>query len=389
MATEQQNNNQSADNSTAAAEVIQPMPELGPNGNPISPPDGDDSPSVDADLVMSTFFDAVPKEPSENQNSNPASGQTKGSNDAGGQSQQGSLAPPQAAPAANGGEGSPDQSGPSSTQQTQGQQQDRGEGTGAQTPDQQPGSSDQQPSPQLSVEDRLALASVAALKEQNAQLLEQLRRQQEGGQQPQGQTGQGQQPQSTQPGAGQEQVQRLTVPDNIAAAVLGEDPVAAKQGMDLLITAVAHNAVQMAVARIAPMIDQKMGEVVSHLQAGTQVNQMEEQYFERFPHHKNELYRPLIQQVVDEKYKAFPGAKWDELMMDAVGSTVQAKLQSLGINPGTQLGPQQQQQQGSDGQNQTTEQKPNIRKGPAPMLDGSTRTGVPQDSADFIRNTFS
>jgi hypothetical protein len=227
------------------------------------------------------------------------------------------------------------------------------------------------------VEDRLALASVEGLREQNRQLLERLN--QQGQSQPQGQ---GTQPQTQQPGAGQEQVQRLVVPDQIAAAIMSDDPNAAKQGMDLLITAVAHNAVNMALAKVAPMIDAKMAEVVQYVQGGTQVNKMEEDFFKRFPHLNNELYRPVIQATVDEKFKAFPGARWDEVMMDAVGSTVNSKLQALGINPVAPNAPAGQEPNGQ------TQPKPNGRAKPAAQLDGSTRSSVPANQGSFIADTF-
>lgn len=373
----------SADNATAGAENFALAPELGPNGNPINPPDGEAPPTVEASFIMDTFFGEGTAEPSQN----PAGAQAQGSQPAGGQSQQGSLAPPAPAPAANGGEGSPEP-GPSPTQP--GQQQEGGEGAASQTPGQgQPTSPEPQPTPQLSVEDRLRLASANALVEQNRQLIERLRQleQQSGGPQPQ--AGSGQQPQPNQPGGAQEPPLRLVVPDELYSAVMDENPATSKQGLSLLITAVAQNAVEAAVKRITPIIDQRMQAVTQALQTGEQVQKQEQAYFDRFPAHNNPLFKPLIQEVVQAKYQQFPHAAWDEIMMDAVGATVNEKLKALGIDPSNATGGQQQP--APNGQTQTNGNgSGQPRPKPAPMLDGSTRAakGVPQDAGDFIRSTF-
>lgn len=386
MAEETPNNNQSApqaDNATAGTGVLALAPELGPNGLPIHPPSGEEGESVDANFLMDTFFGEGTAPPPENS----AEGQAKGPNSADGGTQEGSLAPPQSAPAANAGEGSP-QSGPSSEQQP-GQKQVGGEGAAAQTPGQgqaQPSPEPQPAAPQLSVEDRLRLASATALEEQNRQLIERLRAVEGGQQQPQGQ-GQ-QQPSGQQPAGGEEPALRLVVPDPLYDAVMSEDPATSKQAMSMLITAVAQNAVAHTLQRVVPLIDQRMAAVTQAIEGSKQVGDMEKAYFERFPVHNNELFRSLIQSVVAEKYKAFPHAKWDEVMMDAVGATVNERLAKLNIDPSTVSSnggaqPQgQQQQQGGNGSGQ--------RPKPAPMLDGSTRTGnkVPQDQGDFIRSTF-
>lgn len=379
------NNSQSADNSTAGAEVTALAPELGPNGIPINPPEGEAPPTVEHDFIMDTLFGDGNAEPP----ANSGEGQTKGSNSSDGQSQQGNLAPPAAAPAANGEEGSP-QSGSSSTQQQSGQQQGSGEGASTQTPAQgSPASAETQPPP-LSVEDRLRLASVDALSQQNQELLARLRAYEQGGQPPQ-QQGQGQQPQPNQPGGGQEPPLRLVVPDPLFDAMMSDDPATAKQGMSVLITAVAENAVQAAMKRVVPLIDQRMSAVTQALTQGEEVQKMEASYFERFPTHNNELFKPLIQQVVHDKYKTFPHAKWDEVMMDAVGATVNEKLKAIGIDPSNANGGQQQTGQNGQGQtNGNGNGQPPARQKPAPMLDGGTRSGggVPDNASDFITSTF-
>lgn len=377
MSDGQQNATQLADNATAGAEVLPMASELGPNGLPIHPPAGDEGDRVDHDMILDTFFGEG------QQNPNSEADQTKGPNASGSQTQT-VLAPGETALAANGDEGG-SQSGPSSTQQD-GQQQGTEGGGAAQTPGQQQSSSPEpQPSSGLSAEDRLRLASAEALAEQNRQLLDRLARL-EGGQQGSPQTGQ----QQGQPGgAGQQsgaqmEPVHLTVPDNLAAAIFADDPGTAKQAMDVLISAVATNAVSAALQRVVPIIDQRLGAVMQTVQAGEQVGKMEEAYYQAFPDHKNELYKPLIQATVDEKYKLFPHAQWDENMINAVGASVTAKLKALGISSTTSAAAQTEQ----NGQQQ--QQNGQQRQQPAPMLDGGTRagSGVPQDAGDFISSTF-
>jgi hypothetical protein len=330
----QPNATQSPDNATPTEQVIEPLGEFGPNGMPINPPQGEAPANVDNDLIMDTFFGDGGFEP------NSAAGQAQGSNAADGQSTVGSLAPPQPAPAANEGEGSP-QPGPSPTPQPSGEQAPSAGGGAPQTPGQPvPGSPEPPtPAPGLTAEDRLALASLDGLKRQNAELLEALRTAQGGQPQP----GQGTQPQPGQPGAAPaEQPLRLTVPDQLFQAIFDENPQTSKQGLDLLVTAVAHNAVTATLAKVQPMIDARLGEVLGSIESSKKVQSMEEAYYERFPAHKNELYRPLIQQITDEKYKAFPHAEWNDVMIDAVGSTVNAKLAALGINTSVPAGDENQ-----------------------------------------------
>lgn len=376
----EQDNSQTADNATATESVAPLAEELGPMG----PPAGDDSDEVESSLILDTFFGDGTAEVS-----NSGSGQGKGSNESDGQSQ-GSLAPPKAASAANG-EGDSPSPGSSSTQQTA-TTSNGGEGTAAQTPGQgqqpssEPGTS---PQTELSVEDRLRLANANALAEQNRQLIERLQRL-ENGQKPQDQ-GQGQTPTSSQPGA-DEQPLRLAVPDNLYNGIFSEDEATSKQSLNLLISAVAHNAMQAALAKVGPLVDQKLQGVTQTLEASKQQEGMEEAYFGRYPAHKNELFRPLIQSVVQEKYQQFPHAAWDETMMDAVGATVNAKLKALGVDPSAmasssasaagsdQNGQGQQQEKGKD----ASQPKPK----PAPMLDTSNRGGVPSDAGDFIAATF-
>lgn len=370
------NNSQSADNVTPADTVLPMAEELGPNGLPVHPPQGEEPEQVDNSFIMDTFFG----DGSAELKPNPASGQAQGSKEAGGQTETGKLAPQPSAPAANEGEGSP-QPGSSPTPQPSNEQVREGEGS-AQTPGQEGTPSPETPPPsQLSADDRLKLAQANALIETNRQLQERLAALESGKTQPQG--GQGTQPApSTQPGTEGEPPLRLVVPNELYDGIMSEDKQVSQQALSLLITGVAQNAVNAALAKVAPLVDQKLNEVTQSITATQKIGEMEEAYYSRFPSHKNPLLKQIIQATVEEKYKLIPNATWDEVMIDAVGQTVNQKLQGLGINPDAL--------NGSGGQEPQPQPKPRLQ--PAPMLDTTNRGGgdgkVHEDAGDFIRNTF-
>lgn len=368
-----------APSAPAAPEYSSLTPELGPNGLPINPPAGEEGAAVDNDLIMNTFFGDGQYDPPANKS---GSGQAKGSNEPDGVSQ-GSLASPEAAPAANGEDGSP-QPGPSSTPQP--------------TPEQAPAGAPPSPTPapgaqpaaeggapaEISLEDRLVLANARALQEQNAALLARVQALESGAQ-----PGQQSQPPAVPDqsgGQGQEQPLRLTVPDQLAAAIFSEDDATSRQGLNLLVSAVAQNAVNEAVRQSKLIVQQSLSGLVTAQEQTRQVQSMEETFYGRHQDLKNPLFRQLIQQTVDEKYKALPNAPWDDLLMDTVAATVRVKLKALGIDSKQEAEPPAQPGNGNGAAPQ-----PQPRPQPAPMLDASTRGGsggVPQDSGDFIKNTF-
>lgn len=376
------------DNATPADSMSELVSELGPNGNPIHPPQGEAPAELDSDFIMDTLFGSGNSSGDGNK-SNPASGQTQGSNDAGGAPQDNRSATPAVAPAANGGEGSP-QSGPSPTPLQPERQSTGADGTQPQTqaPGQQPAASAEPPAPTLSVEDRLALASVNALREENANLLERLRAAEQGGQQS-GQTGAQTQQPGHPTGAAVEPL-RLSVPDNIMAGIFSEDAQQSKQALDVLISAVATNAVAAAVRQASAIVDQRLQGLVQVSQQVETVKTQEEAFYGRHPQLKNELYRPVIASTTQELYREFNDRlEWNETTMDAVAARVNKKLKDLGIDVGMVPG---QQQNGSSQppQAQAPAQSGNgATPKPAPMLDATSRGAVQADAGDFIRNTFS
>jgi hypothetical protein len=339
------------------------QPEFGPSGAPLEPPAGDDTPQQDSDLIMDTFFGE--------DKPNSSSDQTDGSKDDDGQGK-GSLARPETAPAANG-EGDDSQSGSPSTQQG-GEQGPVGD-KGTQTPGRQdPTPPVPESSTEPTAEQRLKDAELAALREQNAALLARLSSPETT--KPSAEPGT-----APQPEAGKEEIQPLAVPDNVFAAMFGEDPAVAKGAVNLLLTSVAHIAVKRALEAVPALIDARLGAVTEQTKAQQKVNEMEEAYFSAYPQHKNKLFMPLIQQVTEEKYKLFPHAEWDDNMIASVGATVTERLKALNIDPSVNAAPV------PDGKDEP-KPKPKPKPKPDPMLDTSTRGGEPSEAGDFIAATF-
>lgn len=342
---------------------------------PTGPTDANDAPAQDTGFIMDTLFGESAPVP------NSDGGQAQGPKPSDAQTPGTPPAPPTPAPAANGGDGSP-QPGPSPTPAAvppQAEPAAGGQPPQTPAPGTVPAAAATPPAqPELDPETRLRLAGEAALRAQNAELLRRLE-QLERGPAPAGQPGQPGQP--AQP-AKPEQVW-LAVPDDLAAQIFNEDAGMARQGMNTLISALATTVTNNVLQRVDAMMNQRFQAVDQQAQQVRAAQTQEEQYYEAFPVHKNELYRPVIQATVDELYKELPHLTWDQTTIAAVGARVNKKLSDLGINVGmVPAAPAQ-----------TTPAAGTVPANgaprPAPMLDSSTRGGgTPVEGSDFIAATF-
>lgn len=356
--------------------------------SPSGPKDGSAPPAVDSDFIMSTLFgEDAPTPPSE---SKPEGDQGTGAKPEGGAEQ--GTAPPAPAPAAKGDEPAPPEKPPvpgvSSSQAAPPEQ--KPPVPAAQTP--APGTPPaavppQEPESRLTPEERLQLASMRGLQEQNAQLIEMLRNQQ---QQPQGQPAPGQPPQ---PSGGQtppEQV-HLTVPDELYNAVFAEDETMSKRGMNILVSSIATAAVNFALQKMGPMVDQRFQSYDQRMKATTTAQQQEADYYGAFEAHKNPVFRPVIESEMAKMAQEMPNAPWNEDFRNALGMRVNRTLQLLGFNVGMVPAPQAQPGGGQPpaagfgAQPQGNGAPP---PAPAPMLDNSSRQAAPQSGEDFIAATF-
>lgn len=351
---------------------------------PQGPVDKGDVPNQDTGFIMDTLFGESPPVPSDKPNS--GEGQAQGSTSPDAQTPGTPPAPPSSAPAANGGDGSP-QPGPSPTPAAVTPQAEPAAGGAApQTPapGTVPAAAPTPAAPELDAETRLRLAGLEALRAENARLREEMARAQQP-QQPGGQTPAAPGTPSAQP----EQLQ-LRVPNDLIGAIFNEDANIAAQGMNTLISALATTVMNTTLQRVEAMLNQRFQAVDEQAQQLRAANDQEAAYYEAFPAHENELYRPVIAAAVDELYKELPHLAWDQQTIAAVGQRVNNKLLALGINVGMVPANPVVPAAGGQPQQPAGTVPANGAQRPAPMLDSSTRGGggTPVEGSDFIRSTF-
>ncbi len=351
--------------------------------SPAGPSDGDSAPSVDSDFIMSTLFGQdAPSEPA----SKPKGDQGTGAKPEGGTDQ--GTAPPTPAPAAKGVEAAPQELSPvpgvSPSQPVVPEQKSEGAAPVTPAPGTQPAAAE--PAPQetrLTSEERLQLASIRGLQDQNQQLLDALRA---------AQTPQTQQPggaQAPQPSGGPaiEQV-HLTVPDNLYDAVFAEDPGLSKRGLNVLVSSIATAAVNHVLQRVVPIVDQRISGYDSHNRATTTAQSQEEDYYTAFPAHRNPLFRTAIESEMQKMAQEMPTAPWNEDFRNALGTRVNRTLQLLGINVGMVPGAKPNGEQPAAGFGAQPQGNGATPPAPAPMLDSSNRGAAPADAGNFIAATF-
>jgi hypothetical protein len=357
---------------------------------PSGPPTGDDSPQVDNDFIMSTLFGQDAPEPP----TKPAGDQGTGAKPDGGTDT--GTAPQTPAPAAKGSEAAPPEEQPpvpgvQTSQQPQTEQKPSG-GAPPKTPAPGTPPAAAEPAPaetRLTPEERLQLASINALREQNQQLLDALQR---GGTQPSTQPQTGQQPQPS-GGPAIEQV-HLTVPDDLYQAVFAEDDNLSKRGLNVLVSSIATAAVNHTLQRVVPIVQQHLQQYDTSTRQQTTAQRQEEDYYSAFPAHRNPMFRTAIESEMQKMASEMPNVPWNEDFRNALGTRVNRTLQLLGINVGMVPGDKQQESGqtppvqgfGAPANPQANGGKPPV---PAAMLDSSNRGAAPAGAGDFIAATFS
>jgi hypothetical protein len=228
----------------------------------------------------------------------------------------------------------------------------------------------------------LALANARALAEQNQQLLEELRNRS------QPQQGQAPTPQPGAPQPAQADQVHLAVPNDLYAAVFNEDENVSKQGLNVLISAIATKAVQEAITRADTLINERLGAYDQGRAAQTTAVTQEQDFYKAFPALQNELYLPVIQRESSAMLASMPGAPWTDEFRDALGARVNRQLQLLGFDVGMVPAGQTQGQPPATGFGAQPPVPAPQPTPPAPMLDTSSRAAAPANAGDFIAATF-
>lgn len=358
-------------------EYSAPVGEL--PASPLGPAEGDSPPAVDSDFIMSTLFGQ--DNDSSKPEAKPDGDQGTGAKPDGGADT--GTAPPTPAPAAKEPVVAPPVEQPPvpGAQTSQQPTEQKPGGAAPETPAPATPAAAVEPAPaetRLTPEERLQIASVAALREQNEYLLSTLR-----GQTP----SQGTQPAPAQPSGPPVEQVHLTVPDELYSAIFAEDENLSKRGINVLVSSIATSAVNLALQKMAPLVDQRIAGYDQSSRQTSTAQAQEADYYNNFQAHRNPVFRPVIESEMQKMAQEMPNAPWNEDFRNALGTRVNRTLQLLGFNVGMVQAPKQDDPPTPSG---FGAQKPNggAPAAPADMLDSSNRGAAPAEAGNFIAATF-
>lgn len=124
----------------------------------------------------------------------------------------------------------------------------------------------------------------------------------------------------------------LAIPDQLAAVILGEDPAQAQQGMTTLVNSLAQHihsrVIKDVETRLTTMQSAAMQERTQQEQ-GTAIEQAREQYFAKFPQHKDPILGPIISSTAAQLAVEYPEHPWNDNYMAALGMRVEAAIAKL------------------------------------------------------------
>ena len=140
-------------------------------------------------------------------------------------------------------------------------------------------------------------------------------------------------PAGTQPTA--PQPLNVQLPDELFAAITSEDPMAARQGMNTLVSTIATGLNFRFEARLAELrkeVGEKFTAKDSEAQAAARQDEAAQQraeYFEAFPTHNKPILLPIVAQEAAQLAAEFPNLPWDKNFVNALGVRVNNKLAEL------------------------------------------------------------
>lgn len=124
----------------------------------------------------------------------------------------------------------------------------------------------------------------------------------------------------------------LNLPQNVAAAILGDDPQQAVAGINNMLNSLAtivHHNVRLEMQQRFGQLINAAREQDSQAQTATAIEQAREDYYKAFPAHKDPLILPLIQSETMQMAAEFPGLGWSDQYRNALGQRVEARLAQL------------------------------------------------------------
>lgn len=150
-------------------------------------------------------------------------------------------------------------------------------------------------------------------------------------------------PSSEQPAAEQPYRYALTLPQPVQEALMGDDPAKVVQAINSIVNdlgTIVHNTVIAQVRSEVRSAFQNFAGMATEAQTGDTREQARqkglEEYYGKFPTHKNELIEPIIRSENMKLSAAYPNAPFDDNYQNALGARVNAALEQLGAKPSEQ-----------------------------------------------------
>lgn len=124
----------------------------------------------------------------------------------------------------------------------------------------------------------------------------------------------------------------LSIPDNVAAMVFGEDPAQAKAGLEHIVNSVltiAHTRVRKEFDERLTAMQSAQRQEAAQSATATQVDEIKRDYYTAFPTHNHPAVAAVLAEESAKMAASYPNLPWSEQYRNALGTRVNTRLQEL------------------------------------------------------------
>lgn len=124
----------------------------------------------------------------------------------------------------------------------------------------------------------------------------------------------------------------LQIPNEVAAAIFGEDAAKAHQGLNHLVSSLAsviHTRVQQQFRQELQQVQQTITTQSSEAEAAASREAAQNLYYKHFPTHNTPIIQPIIAAVNRQLAAELPHHPWDDNYVAALGQRVNAELAKI------------------------------------------------------------
>jgi len=174
------------------------------------------------------------------------------------------------------------------------------------------------------------------------------------------------------------------IPNEIVESLASEDSQQRQAGLQKLVQGVGRSVHQTIREEMDQKLENVSKQVKQETQEETRADQIQRDYFGAFPHHDNEVLKPLVQRVSQQVMRERNVHKWTDTVRDEIGKRVDEEARKAGFR-GLHSGESDSaghSQSGQAGESQTKGNgqagQPHMRSGqnsrPAPSSGGTNTT---------------